>query len=101
MTHTHYAHNHLIFSLQHHFTTYNILLYRPTCGRGRNNNWVYAHWYEEGSFSGKSQCIEPDGSPLTVQGQTRFHVNNDLKIDEIVITRTFSKWEEQLLVKNK
>jgi len=30
---------------------------RPTCGRGRNNNWVYAHWYEEGSFSGKSQCF--------------------------------------------
>ena len=80
-------------------TQYNIR-YRPTCGRGRNNNWVYAHWYEEGSFSGKSQGIESDNSPLTVQGQTRFHVNNDLKIDEIVITRTFSKWEEQLLLKS-
>lgn len=83
--------------MQYIQTQYN----RPTCGRGRNNNWVYAHWYEEGSFSGKSQGIEPDGSPLTVQGQTRFHVNNDLKIDEIVITRTFSKWEEQLLLKSK
>ncbi|KAL7453822.1 hypothetical protein ACHAWC_005465 [Mediolabrus comicus] len=72
----------------------------PTCGRGSDNNWVYAHWYEEGSFSGTSQGIEPDGSPLTVQGQTRFLVGNDLKIREIVITRTFSSWEEQLLLKN-
>ena len=62
---------------------------------------MYAHWYEEGSFSGKSQGIEPDNSPLTVQGQTRFHVTNDLKISEIVITRTFSKWEEQLLLKSQ
>ncbi len=73
----------------------------PTCGRGSNNNWVYAHWYEEGTFSGKSQGIEPDGSPLTVQGQTRFLVGNDLKIREIVITRTFSRWEEALLEKKK
>ncbi|KAL7499877.1 hypothetical protein ACHAWT_008725 [Skeletonema menzelii] len=72
----------------------------PTCGRGSNNNWVYAHWYEEGTFSGNSQGIEPDGSPLTVQGQTRFLVGNDLKIREIVITRTFSRWEEALLEKN-
>jgi hypothetical protein len=72
----------------------------PTCGRGLNNNWVYAHWYEEGTFSGNSQGIEPDGSPLTVQGQTRFLVGNDLKIREIVITRTFSRWEEALLEKN-
>ena len=83
--------------MQYIQTQYN----RPTCGRGRNNNWVYAHWYEEGSFSGNSQGIEPDNSPLTVQGQTRFHVDNDLKIDEIVITRTFSKWEEQLLLKSE
>lgn len=72
----------------------------PTCGRGSDNNWVYAHWYEEGSFSGTSQGIEPDGTPLTVQGQTRFLVGDDLKIREIVITRTFSSWEEQLLLKN-
>ncbi len=72
----------------------------PTCGRGLNNNWVYAHWYEEGAFSGNSQGIEPDGSPLTVQGQTRFLVGNNLKIREIVITRTFSRWEEALLEKN-
>lgn len=75
--------------------------YAPTCGRGRNNNWVYAHWYEEGSWSGKSQGIEPDGSPLTVQGQTRFLVDDDLKIKEIVITRTFSRWEEEMLLNKK
>ena len=69
----------------------------PTCGRGRNNNWVHAHWYEEGSWSGPSEGIAPDGSPLTVQGQTRFWVDDDLKIKEIVITRTFSRWEEMLL----
>ncbi len=74
------------------------LIQSPTCGRGRNNNWVYAHWYEEGSWSGKSSGIEPDGSPLTVQGQTRFLVDNDLKITEIVIARTFSRWEEEMLL---
>lgn len=76
-------------------------IHSPTCGRGRNNNWVYAHWYEEGSWSGPSQGIKPDGSPLTVQGQTRFLVGNDLKIKEIVITRTFSNWEETLLKKSQ
>eukprot|EP00578_Thalassiosira_sp_NH16_P015463 CAMPEP_0181126580 /NCGR_PEP_ID=MMETSP1071-20121207/27717_1 /TAXON_ID=35127 /ORGANISM="Thalassiosira sp., Strain NH16" /LENGTH=249 /DNA_ID=CAMNT_0023212215 /DNA_START=15 /DNA_END=764 /DNA_ORIENTATION=- len=73
----------------------------PTCGRGRNNNWVYAHWYEEGSWCGNSQGIEPDGSLLTVQGQTRFLVDDDLKIKEIVITRTFSRWEEMMLLKRE
>eukprot|EP00584_Thalassiosira_punctigera_P024815 CAMPEP_0172556364 /NCGR_PEP_ID=MMETSP1067-20121228/65690_1 /TAXON_ID=265564 ORGANISM="Thalassiosira punctigera, Strain Tpunct2005C2" /NCGR_SAMPLE_ID=MMETSP1067 /ASSEMBLY_ACC=CAM_ASM_000444 /LENGTH=244 /DNA_ID=CAMNT_0013345157 /DNA_START=48 /DNA_END=782 /DNA_ORIENTATION=- len=71
--------------------------YSPTCGRGRNNNWVYAHWYETGAWSGESGGIRPDGSPLNVQGQTRFLVNDDLKIEEIVITRTFSRWEEMLI----
>ncbi len=69
----------------------------PTCGRGRNNNWVHAHWYEEGTWSGNSQGIEADMSPLHVQGQTRFWVDDDLKIREIVITRTFSRWEESLI----
>mmetsp|Transcript_3984 Transcript_3984/g.8815 ORF Transcript_3984/g.8815 Transcript_3984/m.8815 type:complete len:239 (+) Transcript_3984:86-802(+) len=71
--------------------------YSPTCGRGRGNRWVFAHWYETGTWSGSSEGIEPDGSPLTVQGQTRFLVDDDLKIKEIVITRTFSRWEEMLL----
>ena len=78
-----------------------LINFRPTCGRGRNNNWVYAHWYETGTFSGKSKGIEPDGSPLTVQGQTRFLVDDTLKIKEIVITRTFSRWEEQMQLKSK
>ena len=69
----------------------------PTCVRRRTNNWVYAHRYEKGTFSGKSKGIEPDGSPLTVQGQTRFWVDDNLKITEIVITRTYSRWEQQLL----
>lgn len=71
--------------------------YSPTCGRGKGNNWVYAHWYEEGTWSGESEGLKPDGSPLAVQGQTRFWVGDDLKIKEIVITRTFSKWEEALI----
>ncbi|KAL7465984.1 hypothetical protein ACHAXS_006277 [Conticribra weissflogii] len=71
--------------------------YGPTCGRGRTNKWVCAHWYETGTFSGTSRGISPDHSPLNVQGQTRFWVDDDLKIKEIVITRTFSRWEESLV----
>mmetsp|Transcript_22743 Transcript_22743/g.47703 ORF Transcript_22743/g.47703 Transcript_22743/m.47703 type:complete len:260 (+) Transcript_22743:107-886(+) len=71
--------------------------YGPTCGRGRTNKWVHAHWYETGTFSGTSRGISPDNSPLNVQGQTRFWVDDDLKIKEIVITRTFSQWEESLI----
>ncbi|KAL7439846.1 hypothetical protein ACHAXM_006902 [Skeletonema potamos] len=67
----------------------------PTCGRGSNNNWVYAHIGMRREHLG----IEPVGSPLTVQRQTRFLVGNDLKIREIVITRTFSRWGEALLEK--
>jgi hypothetical protein len=33
---------------------------------------------------------------LDVEGQTRFLVNDDLKITEMVVTRTFSEWEKQL-----
>jgi hypothetical protein len=68
---------------------------RPTCGRG-SSRWVYAHWYEEGTWSGASGGIEPDGSDLDVEGQTRFLVNDDLKITEMVVTRTFSVWEKKL-----
>ena len=67
----------------------------PTCGRG-NTRWVFAHWYEEGTWKGISRDIEPDGSPLAVEGQTRFLVNDDLKITEMVVCRTFSDWENQL-----
>lgn len=68
----------------------------PTCGRGKNNRWVFAHWYEEGTWKGISRGIEPNGSPLDVQGQTRFLVNDDLKITEMVVSRTFSEWEKLL-----
>jgi hypothetical protein len=71
------------------------VLFRPTCGRGRSK-WVYAHWYEEGTWSGKSRGIEPNGTTLDVEGQTRFLVDDDLKITEMVVTRTFSLWEKKL-----
>jgi hypothetical protein len=73
--------------------------FRPTCLRGKSR-WVFANWYEEGTWSGKSDGIEPDGSPLDVEGQTRFLVNDDLKITEMVVTRTFSEWEKQLQKKS-
>eukprot|EP00978_Attheya_sp_CCMP212_P038663 scaffold193826_cov31-Attheya_sp.AAC.1 len=67
---------------------------RPTCGHGKSC-WVFANWYEEGTWSGESQGIKPDGSPLYVEGQTRFLVNDDLKITEMVVTRTFtSEWKK-------
>ena len=66
----------------------------PTCLRGRDNRWVFAHWYETGTWSGKSCGVEPKGTPLTVEGQTRFLVNDALEIEKIVVTRTFSEWEK-------
>eukprot|EP00640_Fibrocapsa_japonica_P007597 CAMPEP_0113937712 /NCGR_PEP_ID=MMETSP1339-20121228/4276_1 /TAXON_ID=94617 /ORGANISM="Fibrocapsa japonica" /LENGTH=155 /DNA_ID=CAMNT_0000940583 /DNA_START=103 /DNA_END=570 /DNA_ORIENTATION=+ /assembly_acc=CAM_ASM_000762 len=71
----------------------------PICNRGRSR-WVLAHWYEKGSWSGKSCGLEPDGSPLTVEGQTRFLVSDELKITEFVVTRTFSEWEKALQMKS-
>jgi len=71
-------------------------LISPTCGRGLQSKWVFAHWYETGTWSGKSCGIEPDGSPLTVEGQTRFYVSDDLKITHFVVTRTYSEWENKL-----
>ena len=68
----------------------------PTCGRGFRMRWVFAHWYEEGTWKGFSQDIEPDFSPLYVEGQTRFLVNDDLQIVEMVVTRTLSAWEQRL-----
>eukprot|EP00550_Attheya_septentrionalis_P004741 CAMPEP_0198293808 /NCGR_PEP_ID=MMETSP1449-20131203/18941_1 /TAXON_ID=420275 /ORGANISM="Attheya septentrionalis, Strain CCMP2084" /LENGTH=144 /DNA_ID=CAMNT_0043993531 /DNA_START=95 /DNA_END=526 /DNA_ORIENTATION=+ len=63
----------------------------PLCGRGRSK-WVLAHWYEEGSWSGSSCGIEPKGTPLTVEGQTRFLVSDELTISDMVVTRTFCDW---------
>jgi hypothetical protein len=61
---------------------------------------VFANWYEEGTWSGNSEGMEPDGSPLDVEGQTRFLVNDNLQITEMVVTRTFSEWEKQLQKKS-
>ena len=69
---------------------------RPTCGRGENSNWVFCHWYETGTWSGKSCGLEPQGTPLTVEGQTRFLVSDDMKITHFVVTRTYSDWEKEL-----
>lgn len=68
--------------------------YPPTCGR--NNNWVFAHWYETGTWSGDSRGIKASGNPMEVEGQTRFYVNDELHITEFVVTRTFTEWEETL-----
>ena len=70
--------------------------YEPTCGRGRSNRWVFANWYEEGTWSGESQGIKPNNSTLDVEGQTRFLVDDSLQITSMVVTRTFSEWERQL-----
>lgn len=74
--------------------------YPPTCGRG-STRWVFAHWYEEGTWKGESEGIEPEMTPLDVEGQTRFLVNDDLKITEMVVTRTFCDWEKKKGQKDK
>lgn len=73
------------------------LLYGPECGR--NSDWVVVHWYETGLWSGGS-CGVPapvPPQPFAVQGQTRFRVHPEtLKIQEFVVTRTFTEWETQV-----
>lgn len=66
----------------------------PPTALGIRSRWVFAHWYETGTWSGESLGIAPQGTPLSVEGQTRFLVNDDLKIEKIVVTRTFSDWEK-------
>jgi hypothetical protein len=39
----------------------------------------------------ESRSIEPDGSELDVEGQTRFLVDNNLRITDMVVTRTCGK----------
>lgn len=72
--------------------------YGPECGR--DSNWVVAHWYEIGTWSGNS-CGVPAPSPpapMRVEGQTRFRVDPEtLKIQEFVVTRTFTEWESAML----
>ena len=56
-----------------------------------------AHWYETGTWSGESCGIQPTHEPMTVEGQTRFYVSEDLKIVDMVVTRTFTDWEQAML----
>lgn len=58
------------------------------------SKWVLAHWYETGTWSGKSCGIEPTFQPMAVEGQTRFKVNPENLIEELVVTRTFTDWEK-------
>jgi hypothetical protein len=68
---------------------------RPECGR--DSRWVVAHWYETGTWTGESCGIKPNGAPMRVEGQTRFYVTEDLKISDMVVTRTFTDWEKATL----
>ena len=68
---------------------------RPECGR--SSNWVVAHWYETGTWTGKSCGVEPTNEPMAVEGQTRFLINDDMQICEMVVTRTFCDWETKML----
>lgn len=58
-----------------------------------------AHWYETGTWSGESCGMEPTNEPMKVEGQTRFLVNEELKIVDMVVTRTFTDWENAMLAK--
>jgi hypothetical protein len=68
----------------------------------RIDNWIYAHWYETGTWSGSSCGLEPTSKPMAVEGQTRFKVDPiSFKIQEFVVTRTFTDWENQLLLQRR
>jgi hypothetical protein len=68
--------------------------------KGRTSEWVVAHWFETGTNSGDSCGIPGNNKPMAVEGQTRFLVDqNALKITDMVVTRTFTEWEERMLEK--
>jgi hypothetical protein len=73
--------------------------------KGRTSAWVVAHWFKTGTWSGDSGGIPaPAGAnkPMAVEGQTRFLVDREaLKITAMVVTRTFTEWEELLLEKRQ
>lgn len=74
--------------------------YGPECGR--TSDWVVVHWYETGNWTGTSCGIPPQNTPMTVEGQTRFHVDPQrMTIQELVVTRTFTEWEITLLEQTK
>jgi len=68
--------------------------------------WVVAHWYEIGTWSGESCGIAAPNPPrpMTVEGQTRFRVvetESEPKIQEFVVTRTFTEWENAMIAKRR
>jgi hypothetical protein len=68
--------------------------------KGRTSEWVVAHWFETGTWSGDSCGIPAANKPMAVEGQTRFLVDQEaLKITDMVVTRTFTEWEEAMLEK--
>jgi len=76
--------------------------------KGQTSDWVVAHWYETGTWSGESCGVAPPvtaagtGRPMAVEGQTRFLVDPvDFKITDIVVTRTFTEWEMAMSEKRK
>lgn len=72
--------------------------YGPECSR--STGWVVAHWYERGTWSGESCGLAPSNEPMACEGQTRFRVNPaTMKIEEFVVTRTFTEWEKAFLEK--
>jgi len=80
--------------------------YGPTEQRRTNDEtWVFANWYEIGHWSGDSCGIMTPNPPLPMacEGQTRFKVSEDdePKIEELVVTRTFTEWENALIAKKK
>lgn len=87
--------------------------YGPCEQRERDNMedgvWVVAHWYENGHWSEDSCGIQaPDPPlPMAVEGQTRFRVspdpsdNNKPKIQQFVVTRTFTEWENAMVAKRR
>jgi hypothetical protein len=74
------------------------LRYGPECGR--SSHWVVAHWFEVGTWSGTSCGLEPSGNKMACQGQTRFLVEHG-KIQQLVVTRTFTDWEMALILKRQ
>jgi len=69
----------------------------PCCDR--NGEWVWAHWAEDGTWSGESKGLAAGNTPLDVSGHTRFYLEDhggQWKIARQVVYRTFSDWERAL-----
>jgi hypothetical protein len=70
--------------------------------KGRTSDWVVVHWFVERGrvwSAGENWYGMPPtahNKPLAVlEGQTRFLVDREaLKITDMVVTRTFTEWEE-------